>query len=125
MTKEQLKKFLVSLFPNFESAWNDPQNYFKENNGDYTYHGLFSEFSHYFRDHFTDFNENQLWELFQSIERWHVPEEGITGDVSDELILSNAAFTCFLENIASEGLTESLKKFMGPKSFDYYSHYDH
>jgi hypothetical protein len=54
-----------------------------------------------------------------SIEEWQA------GKVDSAQQLSNAVFTCFLENIAGEGLTERIKPFTGQKSFEYYSHYDH
>lgn len=129
MTKEEVKIFLIKLYPSFLRQWNNNEHYFQREDGSYTYHGLFSEFSIYFKDNINKFSEEQLKELFSSIEKWYTPEasreEYKTGKVSEIQLLSNATFTCFLENIAGEGFTEKIKPFMGPKSFEYYSHYDH
>ena len=130
MTKEEVKIFLIKLFPDFSEVWASNDNLFINEDGSYTYHGLFSEFSNYFRDNFKNFSDDQLMILFSNIEKWEVQEtatleEWRAGQVDDAQQLSNAVFTCFLENIAGEGLTERIKLFMGKKSLEYYLHYDH
>lgn len=124
MTKEEVKSFLIKLFPDFSGNWASNDNLFINEDGSYTYHGLFSEFSNYFRDNFKNFSDEQLRELFSSIEKWEV-QETANYEEDDAQLLSNAVFTCFLENIAGEGFTERIKPFMGKKSFEYYSHYDY
>lgn len=124
MTKEEVKNYLIELFPGFSEIWNSGDTLFRNGDGSYTYHGLFSEFSVYFRDNFRNFSDNQFRQLFSKIEEWEVREdENLEKDNAQ--LLSNAAFTCFLENIAGEGFTERIKPFMGKKSFEYYSHYDY
>lgn len=130
MTKEEVKDLLIKLFPAFSEAWNSVDNYQKEEDGDYTYHGLFIEFSFFFNDNIKNFSDEQLRELFSSIEKWEVQETAsnenwLSGKVDEAQQLSNAIFTCFLEGIAGEGFTERIKPFMGKKSLEYYSHYDH
>ncbi|MBI2011788.1 hypothetical protein HYS91_03395 [Candidatus Daviesbacteria bacterium] len=130
MTKEEVKEFLIKLFPGFSEVWNSEDNYQKEEDGSYTYHGLFIEFSPFFIDNINNFSDEQLKELFSSIEKWEVQEtatfeEWRSGKVDEAQLLSNAIFTCFLENIAGEGFTERIQLFMGKRSFEYYSHYDH
>jgi hypothetical protein len=129
MTKEDVKNFLTRIFPEYLESWNSADNYSKEEDGNYTYHGLFSEFSHFFISNIRTFSDEQLGELFSAIEKWELPEtetleDWKTGHVDDVLLLSNAVFTCFLENIAGEGITKRIKPFMGDRSFEYYSLYD-
>jgi len=69
MTKEELKHFLDKLFPDFKNSWESEENYSKDDNGNYTYHGLFSEFSNYFRDNFSQITQKQMQELFGNIEK--------------------------------------------------------
>lgn len=130
MTKENVKDFLIKLFPDFSKVWEQADNYQKKDNGSYTYHGLFIEFSSFFKENIKNFSDEQLKGLFLNIEKWEVQEAVIldelkTENLDDKQQLSNAVFTCFLENIAGEGFTDRLKPFMGKKSFNYYLHYDH
>ena len=130
MTKEEVKNFLIKLFPNFSEVWDSTDNYQRGEDGSYTYHGLFIEFSPFFINNINSFSDVQLKELFSNIEKWEVKETASFEDwqnnkVNEEEQLSNAVFTCFLENIAGEGFSERLKPFMGEKSLEYYSHYDH
>src|SRR5690348_1268833 len=111
MTKEEVKDYLVNLFPDFADIWNSKDTLYKENDGSYTYHGLFGDFSVFFRDNINKFSDDQLKELFTTIEKLGMKETAIheewqSGKVDNEQQLSNAVFTGFLENIAGEGLTE-------------------
>ncbi|MGH7141366.1 MAG: hypothetical protein ACREGH_01895 [Minisyncoccia bacterium] len=45
MQKEELKEFLVEVFPNFVEYWKADDNLFKESDGSYTNRGLLSHFS--------------------------------------------------------------------------------
>lgn len=124
MTKEEVAKYLIELFPGFSKVWNSGDTLYREEDGSYTYHGLFLEFSVYFRDHFNDFSDEQLKKLFSKVEGWERKETS-SSPKDDEQLLSNAVFTCFLENIAGEGFTRRIEPFMGKKSREYYSHYDY
>lgn len=130
MKKEEVRDFLIKLFPGFSEVWNNSDTLFKEKDGTYTYHGLFSEFSNFFRTNIKNFADKQLSDLFSNLEEWIKPDEASMEEyrletVDDEHLLANAACTCFLEYIAGEGFTERIKPFMGRKSLEYYSHYDH
>lgn len=126
MKKEQVLDYLIHLFPGFSELWSSKDNLFTYEDGSYTYHGLFSEFSQFFKDNFSSFSDEQLMDLFARVEKWEVKETARIGDKPTEAQqLSNAVFTCFLEYIAGEGFTARLKPFMGKKSLEYYTHYDH
>jgi len=130
MTKENLKQCIISLYPGFETVWESKNNHHINDDGSFTYCGVFAAFSNYFREHIAEFSDEQLRTLFEHMETWqrsevHVtPQQWIKGDVSDEIKLSNAACTCFLENIAGEGLTKTIKPYLRPKSLAYYANYD-
>lgn len=127
MSKNEARDFLINLFPEFSEIWNSESNY-QKNGDNYTYHGLFMEFSPFFINKIDSFSDEQLRKLFSTVEDWEL--KGISsqdnGDnkASEAQQLANAAFTCFLENISREGLSQRIKPFMGEKSLEYYSHYD-
>jgi len=90
MTKEEHFKNLIELFPDFKALWESNNNYFKEDNGSYTIHGLFSEFSHLVSERLESGNTEKMKELFDYIE-----EIASNGNEDEQ----NAVCTCFLENI--------------------------
>ena len=124
MTRDEARDYLFGKFPGFAHAWNSDENYHKSDDGEYTYHGLFSEFSDYFVHVFADVTNEQLSSLFGDIETWTVEEDGSIGSSRLQL-LSNAVSTRFLENIAGRGFTGRLKPFMGEKALGRYSFWDH
>jgi len=124
MTTDEVKDYLFGKFPGFVRVWNSDENCHKSDDGGYTYHGLFSEFSDYFAHCFADVTSEQLRSLFGDIEKLTVEEGGDLGSDQSKL-LSNAVSTCFLENIAGRGFTARLEPFMGEKSWERYSFWDY
>ena len=117
MNKEELLDFFISLFPGFEKAWKSEGNVFCENDN-FTSHGVCAEFSHYFKDNFESFSDENLKSLFQQI------EEIVTGDAKNENETTNALYTCFLENIAQTEAGNSSEKYLGKKSREYFNHWN-
>jgi len=87
--------------------------------GSFTYHGLFSEFSHYVRDNFGGMEGRKREKLFELI-------ESCVSDVerSDEE-LDNAVCTCFLENLSNESLSPAYRRYMGRKSLEFFNERDY
>ena len=50
MTPEALLDRLTALFPDFRAHWGDPGNCFRDDDGSYTLHGVFAEFTSFYRD---------------------------------------------------------------------------
>lgn len=117
--KAAMRMYLYEQFKGFSRVWLDKTNLFIEQNGGYTLHGLYSQFSNYFRQNINSFNDDQLKIFFINLEIW------IANDKYNDDDLANAICTCFLELIAREGFTKRIKPFMGKKSLEYYSRYDH
>jgi len=116
---QELLKSLCKLFPEFKSYWDQPDNCFTEVDGSFTYHGLFSEFTSYIRDTFPKIDENKWKELFLLIEKY------ANTDPMSENGVSNAVFTCFLENLAGEGaLSQAILPYLGPKSREYFDQWN-
>lgn len=116
--KAAMKMYLYK-FKGFSPTWIDKSNLFIDKNGGYTLHGLFSQFSNYFRQNINDISDDQLKDFFSNIEIW------IVNDIYNDDELANAVCTCFLELIAREEFAQRIKPFMGKKSLEYYSHYDY
>lgn len=112
-TPEELLAQLQELVPHFGSAWQ--QSVFVGDERSFTVHGIFSEFSSYVRSHFTEFDERTWSTLFRYV------EQCVTTDVHSEAGVSNAACTCFLENLAGEGeLSHIVSRYLGPESRKYF-----
>ena len=94
-TPDELLARVSESVPGFGAAW--PGSLFLEEDGSFTVHGVFSELSSYVRDHFPEFAQGTWTGLFQYV------EQCVTTDVHSQDGVSNAACTCFLENIAGEG----------------------
>ena len=129
------------MFPDFEADWRSDQNVFLEANGEFTYHGLFFEFSNYFQDHFQEMSTQKIQELCDYIEQFVRDDSthNSNDDVRDSI--DAAICTCFLEHVGrnpdwdnsryqnasqkEELLREitmyaELPKYLGPKSIKFY-----
>ena len=116
-TPEELLAQLCEFLPGFGAAWRD--SLFVGEDGSFTVHGVFSEFSSYVRDHFPEFGEHTWSELFVYVERC------VATDKHSENGVSNAACTCFLENIAGEGeLSRVVSPYLGPESRKYFDQWN-
>lgn len=110
-TPQQLTDFLVALYPLFKPRWDD--SLFREGSG-FTYHGVCSEFSHFFKELSLPLNPISSRILFQEIERVLANQSTNYGD------LANAWCTCFLENIASTTSGAASIPNMGPSSLSFF-----
>ena len=116
MNERDLLDFLVSVFPDFEAVWNSETNYSRDKDI-YTSHGVCSEFSHYFRENYSKFSNEQLRTLFNKIEE--IIESPKNRDEID-----NALCTCFLENIAQTESGNFTKHFMGKRSEEFFNYWN-
>ncbi len=115
MNKEQLLKFFLFLFPEFEKYWDSEGDIFRDD-GDYSIYGVCTVFSWYFRDSYIEFSHKNVDLLFQKIEEVVSDEE--------DLDAANALCTCFLENIAGEEVGNFSRKFMGNKSKEFFDNWN-
>jgi hypothetical protein len=121
-TPDEMLGKLISLSPespSFKKQWEDEDNISKDDDGTFSLHGLFTEFSWFVRDNFHHFSEQQRRELFYFIESWVCP----IGQDYDAL--DNAICACFLENLSCEPpLSGQLRGYMGPNSLEFFDLWD-
>lgn len=116
-TPDELLARLSELVPGFGETW--PGSLFLEEDGSFTVHGVFSELSSYVRDHFATITEDTWRSLFRYV------EQCVSTDAHSESGVSNAACTCFLENIAGEGeLSSVASRHLGPESRKYFDQWN-
>ena len=112
-TPDELLASLTRFVPEFEVEWK--RSNFRNEDGSFTVHGVFAEFSAFFRDHVEEMEESTRRDLFTFV------EDCVTTDPTSEAGLSNAACTCFLENLAGEGkISDLVSKYLGPESKAYF-----
>ncbi len=85
MTAHSILERLADLFPDFGVYWNDPGNCFREDDGSFTIHGVFAEFSGYFRDQYDQLPAGQVAVLGALVSEWAA---------STDEELANATATC-------------------------------
>lgn len=118
-TPKELLEKLLQIAPEFLSAWDNEDNLFIDEDGAFSVHGVFTEFSSFIRDNLGLLDENRRKKLFDYI------EECVTTDIHSENGVSNAARTCFLENLAGEGrLSNTILKYLGVESKKYFDKWD-
>jgi len=114
-TPTMLLEALSEICPSFRAYWDEPENYFTEDDGSFTFHGLFLWFTHWFEDNFDKMNETTRLDLFRFIESCISHRER---DALDE-----AVFSCFLEHYWEEEWAIKLKKYLGPKTLAWFVEY--
>jgi len=87
---------------------------FGDESGKLTAHGLFAEFSHFYREGGVDVSSPVTAELFG------VVEAVVAADPADNDVLANAICTCLLENLSSTQIGEASRPLMGPTSRAYF-----
>src|SRR5215831_7580071 len=92
---------LLEIFPEFAGWWNSERNLHRDDDGSFTLHGLFAQFSQFFHE-WHHSSPDQLRRLGDKVNLW------LDGSNSP---LDNAVATCFLENIAKEPSANPLMPF--------------
>jgi hypothetical protein len=110
MIPQALLDRLVELFPGFEAYWNGSLNCSRHEDGTFTLHGVFIEFSHFFREHYAKFASDRIAMLGAFI------SQCMSSNDDD---LDNAAATCFIENIANEKCGEALAQYLTGEARSY------
>src|SRR6266403_406310 len=88
-TPDELLAQLRDIVPGFGAAWRG--SLFVGDDGSFTVHGVFSEFSSFVSAHFAEFDADTCSKLFRQVERC------VATDIHSQAGVSNAACTCFLE----------------------------
>lgn len=118
-TPEQLLERLTTIMPGFQEYWNIEGDLFLDKQGHFSLHGVLAVFSHFIREHHQDISDDQLQKTFDFV------EECTLYDANSWAGIANAVYTCFLENLASEGeLSRRIRRFMGSNSLKYFDEWD-
>ena len=111
MSPQELVDRVIALFPAFAARWNEPGNCFRDENGSFTLHGVWAEFSHFFRERHEGLSGHEIATLGVFV------SECVA---SDDAGLSNAASTCFVENIVGEECERELLRHLTGKALEYH-----
>jgi len=116
-TPAELLDKLVQFAPDFAEVWKT--SLFINDDGTFTVHGVFAEFSHFVRDNFDKIVDADRHALFNFV------EECVKIEAHSDSGISNAVCTCFLENIAGEGeLSRLIRQYLGPESMKYFDEWN-
>ena len=110
MQPSELLKTLALLAPKFQTQWDGPDNYYVGGDGTCTLHGVFAEFSSFFKagaNELTDEQCKQIGEFVSSCMK------------TPGTNLDNAAATCFVENIAGDPPAKKLRPFLTGEALNY------
>jgi len=119
MPPEELFKTICEITPDFKNYWGKADNYFRNDEGLGTIHGIFAEYSGFIKTNIRNIEDKDMINLFNFVEKC------INEEPNSESGISNAVCTCFLENLAGEGdLSNSILKYLGTKSKDYFKKYN-
>lgn len=111
MAPQALLDRLVTLFPDFQAYWDDPGNCVREDDGTFTQHGVFAEFTGFFREQYQSHPAERMAALGA-----FVSECMSSADVD----LDNAAATCFVENVAGEECDRELARHLSGEARKYW-----
>jgi hypothetical protein len=111
VTADDILKELIAIFPDFAAYW-ETENYFREDDGSFNAHGAFAHFTGYFREQHSTMSKEQLQALGTLITQ-------CDGDDASE----NAAYTCFLENIAGDAEDAMIAPYLSPKAIEFMNYW--
>jgi hypothetical protein len=111
MTAQQLLDQLLEILPSFGNRWRSADNVFREDDGSFTECGAFAACSHFVRENYERLSANQRSQL-----------GALVGQCmsSPNAALSNAAATCFLENLSEERFSSDLEGHLADEALEFY-----
>jgi hypothetical protein len=118
-TPEEALAILDTIIPGFRAAFESPKNLSRDDDGSFSLHGLCSELTSYVKDNLAALSKDSRQKLFNLVESW------VKTDAHSPVGVSNAACTCFLENLAGEGpLSNLIYPYLGPESKKYFDQWN-
>lgn len=110
---------LLALRPDFQPWWDDERELWTHDDGEFTTHGVFAVFSHFVADRLSRGPALELAAVFKYV------ESKLDNEDSE---VSNAACTCFLENLMNRVpkiiAPAALVPLLGPKSRQFCREWD-
>ena len=123
-----LLNYFLTIAPIFKGYWSSEDNYSIEENGNFTFCGVCSEFAHYFIEQEKFFDKKKapnIWvELQPSMKETSISElfifiEKIL-EKNTKSKLEGSLKVCFLEDISQTKAGEESKKWMGKLSREFF-----
>jgi hypothetical protein len=102
LTVDDLMRALLRIFPAVSLQLKDSLH--ADDKNEFSFCGLFAEFTVYFRDNASSFSKTQIKGIFELVEECLSIE-------NEEL--QTAVVTCFFENIRGEAFLRKMKKYIG------------
>jgi hypothetical protein len=112
MSPRALIDRLVALFPDFRAYWDDTENCYRDDDGSFTLHGVFAEFTSFYRERHARLPADRVAALGAFVSECMAP--------GDDGPLSNAAATCFVENIVGEPCDRNLSPHLSGEAKRYW-----
>lgn len=114
MRPRELVNRLVALFPEFQAHWDGPGNYFRRDDGSFSLHGVFAQFTSFFSEGHASLPAARVADLGAFVSECM--------DSADEN-LGNATATCFVENIAGEKCDRELARHLTGEARRYWKYW--
>ena len=110
MTARDILEDLVRVRPDFLGYW-DGENLFRDA-GSFTACGVFSRFTDFFRERHRLMQREELEVVAKLIVR-----------CEEDTALCDAAYTCFLENIAGDAADQTITPYLSSGAIEFMSHW--
>jgi hypothetical protein len=114
MKPQELVNRLVALFPEFQARWDCPGNCFRDDDGSFTLHGVFAEFTTFFEERHASLSADRVADLGAFVSECMEP-------ANEDL--NNAAGTCFVEDIAGEECDRELARHLTGEARRYWKYW--
>jgi len=111
MNADAILRELVGICPEFREYW-DRENHFQDTDHPITECGVFSQFTGFFGQRHQQMRKVQLEAI-----------AALIGRCEQDSFLADAAYTCFLENIAGDPPDGTLSPYLSPAAREYMSHW--
>jgi len=111
VTAQDILEELVRIRPDFHDHW-EGENYHRDDDGAFSECGVFGQFTDFFRERHQSMTKAELESVAALIGRCEKDE-----------FLAEAAYTCFLENIAGDPPDQTLAPFLSPAALEFMSHW--
>jgi hypothetical protein len=111
MTAQQLLDQLLEILPAFRDEWCSADNLFRNDDGSFTECGVFVTCSHFIRANYERLSTHQRSQLGSLVAQCMRARD---------TPLSNAAATCFLENLSGEVFAKDFENYLAGEALDFY-----
>ncbi len=115
MSPQAIFEKMVNIFPDFAAYWNSTENCFRQKDGSFTFCGVFSEFSHFFREACDQISAAQRADLGRFI------SECLKFRDTE---LNDAPASCFLENVSFEPCSAEFVSHLSGDALKFYRQFN-